>query len=233
MYLKFSIILPIHNEENNAKNLINEILELYPEDNYEIIVVNDKSTDNTLKILEEIKSKKLKIITHQTNKGQSAAMITGAEICNSDICVFLDGDGQNNPKYISNMIKLLEKSESDIKLVIGERINRQDTQSKKIQSIYGNWIRNLILCDNCRDSGCGLKIIYKKEFLKLHRINNLHRFIPYMLKLHGYKFLHYKIVDRHRKYGISHYNIFNRLISVLEIFICFLLWYVTYNLRIR
>lgn len=233
MELKFSIILPIHNEEINAKKLIEEILELYPEDNYEIIAVNDKSTDNTLEMLEEIDSNKLKIITHQNNMGQSAAMITGAENCNSDICVFLDGDGQNDPQYIGNMIKLLEMSNSDIKLIIGERTDRQHTVSKKIQSAFGNWIRNLLLGDGCRDSGCGLKIVYKKEFLKLHRLNNLHRFIPYMLKIQGYRFLHYQIKDRPREYGVSHYNIFKRLTSVLETYICFLLWFVTANLRIK
>lgn len=232
MKLKYSIILPVHNERTNAKKLIDEILEIYPNNDYEIIAVNDNSTDDTLEILEKINNSKLKIISHKKNKGQSAAMITGAENCNSDICVFLDGDGQNDPQYVNNMVKLLEKSASNIKLVIGERQDRQHTVSKKVQSAFGNWIRNLLLGDGCRDSGCGLKVIYKKEFLKLHRLNNLHRFIPYLLKIHGYTFLHYQIKDRPREYGESHYNIFKRLTSVLETYICFLLWFVTSNLRI-
>ena len=231
--MKFSVILPIHNESLNAKKLINEIISLHKDDNYEIIAINDNSTDDTLKILNDIDDKRLKIINHTKNKGQSAAMITGALSCNSDICVFLDGDGQNDPKYIKEMLKLLETSNSDCKLIIGERVDRQHTFSKHIQSLVGNFLRAIILGDGCRDSGCGLKIIYKKEFLSLHRLNNMHRFIPYLLKLHGYHFKHYEIKDRAREFGVSHYNIFKRVTSILETFICFLLWFVTSNLRIK
>ena len=223
--MEFSIILPIHNEEINAKKLILEILNLYPDKNYEIIAVNDCSNDKTLEMLNEISSEKLSIINHPVNLGQSRAMLTGAKVAKSDICVFLDGDGQNDPKYLFNMVNLLKKSEDNIKLVIEKK--RTHTFSKHLQSIFGNWIRNLILGDNCNDSGCGLKVIYKKEFLDLHRLNNMHRFIPYLLKIQGFSFLHYPIIDRSREYGTSHYNIFKRIQSILETYICFLLWFTT------
>ena len=193
--MEFSIILPIHNEQINAKKLILEILNLYPDKTYEILAVNDYSNDKTLEMLKEIESEKLSIISHSVNLGQSRAMITGAQSAKSDICVFLDGDGQNDPKYIDNMVNLLKKSSDNIKLIIGERKKRTHTFSKHLQSIFGNWIRNLILDDNCNDSGCGLKVIYKKEFLDLHRLNNMHRFIPYLLKIQGYTRIYFSTLS--------------------------------------
>ena len=226
--LDYSIIIPVHNESENIRKLILEIKNVC-KGKFEIIVVNDKSTDNTLEILENIND--IIIVNHKVNSGQSKSMISGALVSKSDICVFIDGDGQNNPIYINGMVKELKKSDFRIKLNIGTRLHRKSGLSKKIQSFFGNFIRNIILNDKCKDSGCGLKVIYRDIFLSLHRINNMHRFIPYLLKISNYEYIDTEIIDRPREYGVSHYNILTRFISILETFTCFLLWFITSNLR--
>ena len=222
-----SVILPMFNENYNIINLINELK--LNENINEIIVVDDYSTDNSVELINQLNLNIIKLIKNKKNTGQSYSIYKGASVAKNKILVIMDSDGQNDPKYINQMLEKLKKSNNA--MIMGQRINRTDTISKKIQSFIGNYIRRLILQDNCEDSGCGLKIIYKESFMKLHFINNMHRFMPYLLKIHGMKYQFIKIQDRKRIYGKSNYNIFMRIISLFEMFYIYILWYLTSNLR--
>lgn len=222
-----SVILPMYNENYNIINLINELK--LNENIDEIIIVDDNSTDNSVELINQLNLNIIKLIRNKKNTGQSYSIYRGASSAKNKILVIMDSDGQNDPKYINQMLEKLKKSYNI--MIMGKRINRMDTISKKIQSFFGNYIRQLILQDNCEDSGCGLKIIYKESFMKLHFINNMHRFMPYLLKIHEMKYEFVEIKDRKRLYGKSNYNVFMRIISLFEMFYLYILWYMTSNLR--
>lgn len=201
----------MYNENYNIVNLLKEISEIQIVS--EIIVVDDCSTDNSLDLINKLYLNNLKIIKNKKNKGQSYSIFKGVTFAKNKIIMIMDSDGQNNPNYIPIFYKKLIESKN--MMIMGKRINRTDTLSKKIQSFLGNYLRKIILNDNCTDSGCGMKIIYRDIFLQLHFINNMHRFMPYLLSLYNFKYDFIEIEDRKRKFGKSNYNIFHRIISLL------------------
>lgn len=224
---KISVILPMYNENYNIVNLLKELKINKLID--EIIVVDDCSTDNTIELINNLKLNHIRILSNYENKGQSLSIYKGVSEAKNDIVAIMDSDGQNDPKYLNQMVQLLKSSNN--KMIMGRRINRKNTFLKKIQSKIGNTIRRIVLNDNCNDSGCGLKVIYKETFIKLHFINNMHRFMPYLLKLHNFKYDFLEIEDRKRNFGKSNYNLFVRFYSIFELFFLFFLWFLTTNLR--
>jgi len=167
LFKNFSIIIPIFNEEENIENLIFEIINNITKEekiNFEIIVVNDSSTDKSLEILEEI-SKKIEIIVvnNDKNVGQSYSILNGVLSSKFDTIVTLDGDGQNDPKDIYKLVKIYSSSK-DIKLIGGIRTKRKDNIIKILSSKIANYVRNLILNDDCTDTGCGIKVFDKIFF---------------------------------------------------------------------
>tara|TARA_B100001248_G_C27327974_1_gene429971 strand:+ start:174 stop:869 length:696 start_codon:yes stop_codon:yes gene_type:complete len=210
----FSLIIPAFNESKNIINLIDEINSNLNEKeyNFEIIVIDDASTDNTKNLLINKKSllNNLKIITNQNNKGQSYSIKIGIQKSTFNNIVTLDGDGQNDPSDIPRLIELYE-SDKNIKLVAGIRKKRQDTKIKKISSLVANKIRKRVLNDGCDDTGCALKIFDKNIFLSFRFFNGIHRFLPALYNGFGYKISFVNVNHRHRKYGVSKYGIVNRL----------------------
>ena len=158
----FSIVIPVFNEENNIITLIKEIkssLKFYNE--YELIFVNDFSTDNTLRVLEkEKKNFNFKIINNKFNQGQSFSILNGIKNSNYNTIITLDGDGQNNPKDIPILLEFYNKTK-DASLVGGIRHKRRDNIIKIISSRLANFIRSNFLKDNCKDTGCSLKVFDK------------------------------------------------------------------------
>jgi dolichol-phosphate mannosyltransferase len=218
--MHFSIIIPVYNEENNVETLISEILKalLNADYKYEIIIINDASNDQTLKILYELfeKNKKLiKIVNNNKNLGQSFSIIKGIKESKYDTIVTIDGDGQNNPKDIPLLAKqfFLDKH---LSLIGGLRVNRKDTFIKVISSKIANFIRGRILNDDCEDTGCSLKIFNKKTFLEFPEFNGIHRFLPALFKGYGKKTLFIKVDHRIRKYGVSKYGTFGRLVKGIK-----------------
>ena len=158
----FSIIVPIYNESENIEvNLRGENNVDF--NNYEIIIVNDCSTDSTTNILNNINSKKLKIINLSKQSGQSFAILSGIKNSQSSTIVTIDGDGQNDPNDINSLYKFYKKSKYS--LIGGIRVTRKDHFIKRISSNIANKFRMYILNDDCLDTGCGLKIFDKKIFL--------------------------------------------------------------------
>ena len=213
----FSIIIPVFNEEDNLVTLIDEIkLSLINYKEYELIFVNDFSTDKTIEILEqEKKNFKFKIINNKINLGQSFSILTGIKNSNYNTIVTLDGDGQNNPKDIPTLIEFYNKNE-DVHLVGGIRYQRKDSITKIISSRVANFIRSNFLNDGCKDTGCSLKVFDKNIFLSFEYFDGIHRFIPALFSGFGYKTYFLNVDHRKRKFGSSKYGTFLRLVNGLR-----------------
>ena len=218
MIKKISIIIPIYNEQNNIINLIEEIrIALKNNINYEIIVVNDGSDDNTLKVLESIK-KNVIVINHKKKYGQSIGLKTGIIHAKNECIVTLDGDGQNDPVDILKLIKYFDER-VDFMMVIGNRVNRIDTRARRIASRLAFQIRKLILNDNTPDTGCALKVFRKKDFLQLPFFNHIHRFLPFLFNSFKGKIVSIPVNHRPRGSGISKYSNFQRfLVGINDIY---------------
>jgi len=209
----FSLVIPLYNESRNIKLLIDEIISnLINYKNYEIILVNDASTDDTSYVINNLTYKKIKIITNAKNKGQSFSIHEGIKNSSYNIIVTLDGDGQNDPADISKLYELYLYNEN-VKLVGGIRRNRKDNYTKIITSKVANFIRSRILSDECDDTGCALKVFDKKIFLSFPFFDGVHRFLPALFKGYGHKTLFVDVNHRKRNHGSSKYGTMNRLFA--------------------
>tara|TARA_Y100000768_G_C23804656_1_gene598900 strand:+ start:124 stop:804 length:681 start_codon:yes stop_codon:yes gene_type:complete len=207
----FSIVIPLFNESDNIKSLIEEIDYYFPKNiKYEVILINDASTDNTEKVINSIKNENLLIVNNEKNKGQSFSIHKGIIVSSYDIIITIDGDGQNDPADIPKIIECYTSS-SDLELVGGIRKKRKDNIIKIVSSKIANYVRSRLLNDNCEDTGCSLKIFNKKIFLKFPYFDGMHRFLPALFVGYGYKTMYIKVNHRRRKFGISKYGTMNRL----------------------
>ena len=208
----FSIIIPVYNESNNIEELVLEIfnsLSIYK--NYEIIIIDDGSNDNSINVIKNLKKKyPVKLIEHHENLGQSQSIYTGIKNSSSKTIVTLDGDGQNNPKDIPKLLEIYFSS-NNLALVSGIRIKRKDNLIKIISSRIANTIRSYILEDNCPDTGCSLKVFRKNVFLSFPYFDGIHRFIPALFSGYGEKTQFISVEHRPRMKGVSNYGIFDRL----------------------
>ena len=208
-----SIIIPVFNEAENIESLLKEIQSILNEKiKYEIIIVNDCSVDNTLEVLERLSSLKIKIINHNKNLGQSNSILSGIKNSKYDSILTIDGDCQNNPKDILKLHHIYFH-ENIYSLVGGLRIKRKDSLIKILSSIIANSIRQFFLKDNCKDTGCSLKIFNKKIFLSLPYFDGIHRFLPALYKGYGYKTHFIEVDHRARIKGQSKYGTIDRLIK--------------------
>lgn len=214
--MKFSLVIPVYNEEGNIARLVQECLDVIPEDLLgEILVVDDCSVDKSVDELVALKSDndKLRILHHHSNAGQSAALRTGVNAARCEIIAQLDGDGQNDPADLAGMIDLLDKPGGDGPALIGGvRAKRKDTGSKRWASVAANKIRDWALRDNCPDTGCGTKVYWRVAFMKLPFFTSLHRYLPALFQAYGYSCKYVPVNDRPRTVGVSKYNNFNRAI---------------------
>ena len=202
MYL--SVIVPVLNEGEAVVTLYREILAVCQRIGkpFEIIFVNDGSSDNTLEVLKSLSP--IKIINLRRNFGQTAAMDAGIKAAKGRYLATLDGDGQNNPSDIPNLIKKLEQDDLDV--VSGWRKNRKDTTSKRYSSLLAAFVRKFLINDGIHDSGCSLKVYKKECFEKVNLYGEMHRFIPAVLKIKGFR-IGEEIVDhRPRTTGRTKYN---------------------------
>jgi dolichol-phosphate mannosyltransferase len=216
-----SVVVPVRNESENVAPLIAEIAgALDGRWNYEIIYVNDGSTDATAERLATVMKQRsnLRQIRHAISSGQSAAVRSGVRAARGAIVATLDGDGQNNPVFLPDLIAAIEKGGESIGLAAGQRVGRKDTGFKKIQSRIANGIRNGILHDGTRDTGCGLKAFRREVFLMLPYFDGLHRFLPALVRREGYEIAYVDVIDRPRHSGVSNYGFFDRLwIGIMDL----------------
>jgi len=215
-----SIVVPVRNEADNIAPLIEEITAaLDGRWDYEIIYVNDGSTDTTGERLNAIMAQRgnLRQLRHAKSGGQSAAVRSGVRAARGAIVATLDGDGQNNPAFLPDLIAAVEKG-ARVGLAAGQRVGRKDTGFKKFQSRVANKVRNSILNDGTRDTGCGLKAFRREVFLALPYFDGLHRFLPALVRREGYEIAYVDVIDRPRRSGVSNYGFFDRLwIGIMDL----------------
>jgi dolichol-phosphate mannosyltransferase len=216
-----SIVVPVRNEAENIAPVIGEIAAaLDGRWNYEIIYVNDGSTDATPeRLASAMKSRpNLREVRHAASTGQSAAVRSGVRVARGAIVATLDGDGQNNPAFLPDLISAIELGGERTGLAAGQRVGRKDTGFKKIQSRIANSVRNSILHDGTRDTGCGLKAFRREVFLALPYFDGLHRFLPALVRREGYDIVYVDVIDRPRHSGVSNYGFFDRLwIGIMDL----------------
>ena len=215
-----SIVVPVRNEAENISPLIAEIATaLDGRWAYEIIYVNDGSTDATAaRLAAEMKSRgNLRQIRHAASAGQSAAVRSGVRAARGAIVATLDGDGQNDPAFLPDLIAAIDGG-GRVGLAAGQRVGRKDTGFKKIQSRIANGVRNAILRDGTRDTGCGLKAFRREVFLMMPYFDGLHRFLPALVRREGYEIAYVDVIDRPRRSGVSNYGFFDRLwIGIMDL----------------
>jgi glycosyltransferase involved in cell wall biosynthesis len=206
--MDISIVIPSYNEEKNVKDLylqISSVLKSLKKD-YEIIFIDDGSTDNTYKELQKLNSKdnKVRVIKFRKNFGQTQSWSAGFAQAKGKFIITMDSDLQNDPKDIP---KLLKKLNEGYDVVSGWRQNRKDTFFKRIFSLFSRFLRQNVIKDEIHDSGCSLKV-YKKECIEdLDLHGEMHRYIAEILALKGYKLGEIKVNHRKRKSGKTKYNL--------------------------
>jgi len=216
-----SIVVPVRNEAENIAPLVAEIAAALGQRwAFEIIYVNDGSTDATADRLVALMKQQphLRQISHAYSAGQSAAVRSGVKAARGAIVATLDGDGQNNPAFLPDLIAAIESGGGRVGLAAGQRVGRKDTGFKKMQSRIANAVRGTILRDGTRDTGCGLKAFPREVYLMMPYFDGLHRFMPALVRREGFGIAYVDVVDRPRRSGVSNYGFFDRLwIGIMDL----------------
>ena len=217
--MELSIVIPIYNEEENVEPLIGEIEGVLAAvgKNYEIIAVDDGSKDRTFMILRQLHRTRprLKIVRLKRNFGQTAAMAAGLTYAKGEIIIVMDGDGQNDPADIPELIKEIEEGND---LVAGWRFNRQDPFfSRRLPSMIANRLISWTTKVKLHDYGCTLKAIRKDVAKSLRLYGEMHRFIPAIAFERGAQIVELKVNHRPRLRGISKYGMTRTLRVVLDL----------------
>lgn len=202
--IKYSVVVPVYNEESVVKKLHQEIDEVMRglDAPYEIIFIDDGSRDQTFEILQTLSP--IKIIRFRKNFGQTAALDAGIKAAKGEIIITLDGDGQNPPSEIP---KLLAKLNEGYDCISGWRWPRRDSLTKKFLSRGANFLRGFLVKDQIHDSGCTLKAYRRECFEDLDLYGEIHRFIPAILKWQGFKIGEVKVAHLSRQGGKSKYGL--------------------------
>ncbi len=223
--LYVSVVIPAKNEADNLPTLLEEVRTALMGEAYEVIVVDDGSTDNTAATLRALKANgfsQLRILSHTHSLGQSTSVYHAAQQARGHRLATLDGDGQNDPADIPGMLALVRGTEGQadgVKLIAGHRVNRQDTASKRWASRFANRLRSNLLKDETPDTGCGLKVIERRAFLQLPYFDHMHRYIPALIKRHNGRMIVHPVNHRPRSAGVSKYgNLDRALVGILDLF---------------
>ncbi|MEM7768370.1 MAG: glycosyltransferase family 2 protein [Pseudomonadota bacterium] len=212
---ELSIVVPVFNEAGNVESLATEIADALAGRAYEMIFVDDASTDGTRDVLVDLKLRfaALRVLSHRRNSGQSRAIRTGIASARGPVVGTLDGDGQNDPADLPELYRQLTRhgAPAALKMVMGRRGSRKDTAWKRFGSQLANRVRRRLLRDDCDDSGCGIKVMDRAAFLSLPYFDHMHRYMPALMngEGHGVEFL--DVNHRPRGTGASKYTNFGRL----------------------
>lgn len=218
-----SVVVPVKNESGNVVPLLTEIHDaLAGRDRFEAIFVDDCSDDGTGEALIAVRDRfpMVRVVRHDVNCGQSAAIRTGILSAKGPIIVTLDGDGQNDPADIPKVLDRLRQGDEagTLCMVAGQRVKRQDSAVKKISSRLANTIRSRLLNDGAIDTGCGLKAFYREGFLRLPYFDHMHRYFIALMKREGYTVEFVNVNHRPRIHGSSKYGVLDRLlVSIRDI----------------
>ncbi len=203
-----SVVVPLFNEEENIPILQSEIERSLDGRDYEIVFVDDGSTDRTTDNVRL--TDRVRLLRFVKNEGQSAAMIAGITAARGECIVMLDGDLQNDPADIPRLIEEIDRGAD---LVCGYRAHRADSLSKKVTSRVANFVRSRFVGDGIRDTGCTLKAMRRECAIALVPFKGVHRFIPALVKNAGFKLTEIPVNHRARQFGVSKYGLGNRALK--------------------
>ncbi|MEL7480622.1 MAG: glycosyltransferase family 2 protein [Pseudomonadota bacterium] len=218
---ELSVIIPVLNEEDAVIGLAEEIAAALDGRAYEMIFVDDGSSDDTFARL--VSAKKtlptLRILRHRETAGQSRAIRSGVEAATGRVIATIDGDGQNDPADLPELYRQLTRSDAPdrLGLVIGDRVDRRDNLAKRMGSVIGNRARQLFLKDQSaiRDSACGIKVLPRAVFLRLPYFDHMHRFMPALVSADGHTVEVRPVRHRPRSTGQSKYTNIGRAFAGL------------------
>lgn len=221
---ELSVVIPVKDESGNAVPLLEEVCKaLRGVTSFEVLFVDDASTDATVANLLAARAAhpELRVLKHTKNSGQSRAVRTGVISARGTLIATLDGDGQNDPADIPQLLRVWHqqaKGDQPLGLVAGQRRKREDSWVKRMSSKIGNGIRQRLLNDGTRDTGCGLKLFSREAFLSLPYFDHIHRFMPAMMLREGYRIAHQDVNHRPRSHGTSKYGTLDRaLVSISDL----------------
>ena len=215
--MEYSVIVPVFNEEKSIPLFFNSINNVMKKLNksYEIIFVDDGSTDNSLKELSQLSSQNYKAFSLTTHMGKSAALQTGFDNASGKIIITLDGDLQDDPGCIP---ALLKKLNDGYDVVTGWRYKRQDALNKIIASKVANIFRKIVFKEKINDVGCAFRAMKSYVIKDIYLSEGLHRFFTLIVKKLGYKIGEVKVNHRPRVFGKSKYKNSERLIeSIIDL----------------
>lgn len=204
--MKLSVVVPMMNEEENVEPLFREIREALKGIDYELILVDDGSTDRTVERMKALADARTKIIVFNRNYGQTTAMAAGIDAAEGELIATLDGDLQNDPRDIPMMIETMERTGADV--VAGRRLKRQDgVFLRKIPSRIANWLIRRSTGVYLNDYGCTLKVFKRDVAKELDLYGELHRFIPVLAEMVGAKIVEVNVRHHPRIHGESKYGL--------------------------
>jgi len=217
---ELTVVIPAFNEAESIQDVVREALEVIGAhyDRLEIIVIDDGSDDDTAGALADlaIADPRLVVIRHEARAGKSAALRTGMLNARSIWTATMDGDGQDDPRYVVEMAGRIDLGAVDaVGVIAGVRANRTDGASRKFASRFANGLRRTLLNDDCPDTACGLKLIARDVFLALPFFDALHRYIPAFAGHLGFETLNHEVVNRPRSAGASKYSNLGRAVAGL------------------
>jgi len=231
---EISIVIAVYNEEGNIKELHTKLNNVLPAitENYEILFVDDGSTDNSFAILKELnrEDKRIKVLKLKRNFGKSIALNTAFRYAKGNIIVTLDGDLQDDPEEIPNFI---EKIEDGYDLVVGWKYPRNDPITKKIPSKIFNRLTRLLSGVDIHDFNCGYKAFKRKTLEDICLYGEMHRYIPVLIAYQGFRIAEIKVKHHPRKYGKSKYGVSRIIKGFLDLItVKFLTGYATRPLHV-
>jgi len=210
--IEISVVVPVYNEEGNLPVLIPALVEVLKNlgRSYEMIFVDDGSSDESRRILKEMASEhaSLRILRFKENRGLSTALVAGMREARGEIIVTLDSDLQNDPADIPRLLEYLDCYD----MATGWRQKREDKWLKKISSKIGNLVRNWVSGENIQDSACTLRAFKKECIQEIPVFNGMHRFLSTLVKMRGFGIIEVPVAHHPRRFGKSKYNIRNRMV---------------------
>ena len=208
-------MVPAYNERENLAPLLTEITSALAGRSYEVIIVDDGSTDGTLEALKAMRAQfpQLRILALERNAGQTAAFAAGFRAARAPVVITLDADMQNDPADIPRLVETLR--ETGATAVAGYRATRRDTPWRRVQSRIANAVRNRLNGEVIRDTGCSLKAFRTDAVRALPLFAGMHRFLPTLIKMQGGTVTEIPVGHRPRRHGVTKYGMWNRVLRSL------------------
>ncbi len=223
MSIEISVVIPVCNEEENVEPLAREVATALAGREFEILFVDDGSTDGTAQAVTAARAggiPQIRLLRHSFRSGQSAAIATGVRHVRGDWIGTLDGDGQNDPADLPKLLAArLDPENADVRLFAGHRATRRDTWFRRLQSRIANGIRSGLLGDGTPDTGCGIKLMHRETYLGLPYFDHMHRFLPALYQRAGTRVISVPVNHRPRSRGTSKYGMLDRLwVGIVDLF---------------